>query len=138
MLTVRLLLASWTPLTSPLSSLLMVRLLPTMASRPSTSRVRTTTWSPTAVPPRNGMSNPPLLMPPLRQELMLYISGKEYGARKYAENFTIEEIEYAIKNARAGDVIILAGKGHETEQIFADRTVHFDEREIVREILRGM
>ena len=49
-----------------------------------------------------------------------------------------EAIEYAIKNARPGDVIILAGKGHETEQIFADRTVHFDEREIVRDILRGM
>lgn len=49
-----------------------------------------------------------------------------------------EAIEYAIKNAREGDVIILAGKGHETEQIFADRTIHFDEREIVREILRGI
>ena len=49
-----------------------------------------------------------------------------------------EAIEYAIKNALPGDVIILAGKGHETEQIFADRTVHFDEREIVREILRGI
>lgn len=47
-------------------------------------------------------------------------------------------IEYAIKNARSGDVIILAGKGHETEQIFKDRTVHFDEREIVREILASM
>ena len=49
-----------------------------------------------------------------------------------------QAIEYAIKNAQPGDVIILAGKGHETEQIFADRTVHFDEREIVREILRGI
>ncbi len=49
-----------------------------------------------------------------------------------------EAIEYAIKNAKSGDVIILAGKGHETEQIFKDRTVHFDEREVVREILGGM
>lgn len=49
-----------------------------------------------------------------------------------------EAIKYALENARAGDVIILAGKGHETEQIFADRTIHFDEREIVNEILRGM
>lgn len=47
-----------------------------------------------------------------------------------------EAIEYAIKNALPGDVIILAGKGHETEQIFADKTVHFDEREIVKEILK--
>ena len=49
-----------------------------------------------------------------------------------------QAIEFAIKNARAGDVIILAGKGHETEQIFADRTIHFDEREIVRDILKEM
>ena len=49
-----------------------------------------------------------------------------------------EAIEYALKNAQPGDVIILAGKGHEVEQIFADRTIHFDEREIVREILKGM
>ena len=47
-------------------------------------------------------------------------------------------IEYALKNARPGDVIVLAGKGHETEQILKDRTVPFDEREIVREILNTM
>ena len=46
-----------------------------------------------------------------------------------------QAIEYAILNAQPGDVIILAGKGHETEQIFKDRTVHFDEREVVREAL---
>lgn len=44
-------------------------------------------------------------------------------------------IEYAIRNAKPGDVIILAGKGHETYQIFKDRTVHFDEREVVAEVL---
>jgi len=47
-------------------------------------------------------------------------------------------IEYALKNARPGDVIILAGKGHETEQVLKDRTIPFDEREIVREILNTM
>ena len=46
-----------------------------------------------------------------------------------------EAIHYAIKNARPGDVIILAGKGHETYQIFKDKTVHFDEREVVKEAL---
>lgn len=49
-----------------------------------------------------------------------------------------EAIAYALRNARPGDVIILAGKGHETEQIFKDRVVPFDEREIVREILADM
>ena len=47
-------------------------------------------------------------------------------------------IEYALRNARPGDVIILAGKGHETEQILKDRTIPFDERKIVREILDQM
>ena len=46
-----------------------------------------------------------------------------------------EAIHWAVKNAQPGDVIILAGKGHETYQIFKDKTIHFDEREVVREAL---
>ena len=46
-----------------------------------------------------------------------------------------EAIRHAIINARPGDIIVLAGKGHETYQIFKDKTIHFDEREVVREIL---
>jgi UDP-N-acetylmuramoyl-L-alanyl-D-glutamate--2,6-diaminopimelate ligase len=38
-------------------------------------------------------------------------------------------------NAKPGDLIILAGKGHETYQIFKDKTIHFDEREVVKEII---
>jgi len=49
-----------------------------------------------------------------------------------------EAIKYAVKNAQPGDVIILAGKGHETYQIFKDKTVHFDEREVVREALEEL
>ena len=46
-----------------------------------------------------------------------------------------EAIHWAIAHAQPGDVIILAGKGHETYQILKDRTIHFDEREVVREAL---
>jgi UDP-N-acetylmuramyl-tripeptide synthetase len=46
-----------------------------------------------------------------------------------------EAIEYALKSGKKGDVIILAGKGHETYQIIKGRTFHFDEKEIVAEIL---
>jgi len=46
-----------------------------------------------------------------------------------------EAIRYALENAKKDDVIILAGKGHETYQILKDRTIHFDEKEIVAEIL---
>lgn len=43
-----------------------------------------------------------------------------------------EAIEYAVKNARRGDVIILAGKGHERYEIDKTGKRPFDEREIVR------
>lgn len=46
-----------------------------------------------------------------------------------------EAISYALKHAQPGDVVILAGKGHETYQILKDRTIHFDEKEIVSELL---
>lgn len=49
-----------------------------------------------------------------------------------------EAIEYAIKNAKANDIILLAGKGHETYQILGKDKIHFDEREIVDEILKGV
>lgn len=48
-----------------------------------------------------------------------------------------EGIEAAIGMARSGDVVVIAGKGHEDYQIFADRTIHFDDREVAREVLAG-
>lgn len=45
-------------------------------------------------------------------------------------------IKRAIEIARAGDVIVIAGKGHEDYQVLKDKTIHFDEREIVSEILK--
>lgn len=47
----------------------------------------------------------------------------------------IEAINYAIENAMENDIIILAGKGHETYQILADKTIHLDEREVVADAL---
>ncbi|HEX2937670.1 MAG TPA: UDP-N-acetylmuramoyl-L-alanyl-D-glutamate--2,6-diaminopimelate ligase [Ruminiclostridium sp.] len=49
-----------------------------------------------------------------------------------------EAIEYAIKNARKDDCIVLAGKGHEDYQILPTGRIHFDEREVVAEILKDM
>jgi UDP-N-acetylmuramoyl-L-alanyl-D-glutamate--2,6-diaminopimelate ligase len=46
-------------------------------------------------------------------------------------------ITRAINEARAGDIVILAGKGHETYQVLADKTIPFDDREVAREVLRG-
>lgn len=46
-----------------------------------------------------------------------------------------EAIKFAIDNAMTDDIIVLAGKGHETYQILADGKIHFDEREVVRAAL---
>ena len=57
--------------------------------------------------------------------------------RTIVEPDRAEAIRKAIEEAHAGDIVILAGKGHETYQIFRDRTIHFDDREVAREALRA-
>ncbi len=47
-----------------------------------------------------------------------------------------EAIAYALSHAEADDVIVLAGKGHETYQILNTGKIHFDEREVVYELLQ--
>ena len=46
-------------------------------------------------------------------------------------------IARALKEAREGDLVILAGKGHETYQVLKDKTIPFDDRVVAREVLRG-
>lgn len=47
-----------------------------------------------------------------------------------------DAIRSAIELARPGDIVLIAGKGHETTQQFHDRTVHFDDREEAARALR--
>jgi UDP-N-acetylmuramoyl-L-alanyl-D-glutamate--2,6-diaminopimelate ligase len=46
-------------------------------------------------------------------------------------------IARALKEARQDDIVILAGKGHETYQVLKDRTIPFDDRVVAKEVLRG-
>ena len=44
-------------------------------------------------------------------------------------------IEYALDHAKKNDIILLAGKGHETYQVLGKDTIKFDEKEIVQKLL---
>lgn len=47
-----------------------------------------------------------------------------------------EAIKSAIRDAKTDDVVIIAGKGHETYQILRDQTIRFDDREVAREAIK--
>ena len=47
-------------------------------------------------------------------------------------------IELAIRDARPGDVVVIAGKGHETTQTIGDIATPFDDRAVAREVLAGL
>jgi UDP-N-acetylmuramoyl-L-alanyl-D-glutamate--2,6-diaminopimelate ligase len=46
-----------------------------------------------------------------------------------------QAIADAIASAGSGDVVVIAGKGHEATQEFADHTIEFDDRVVAREVL---
>ena len=48
-----------------------------------------------------------------------------------------EAIEKAIREARAGDLVLIAGKGHEKYQVIGERTLPFDDVEVTRGALAG-
>jgi UDP-N-acetylmuramoyl-L-alanyl-D-glutamate--2,6-diaminopimelate ligase len=55
-----------------------------------------------------------------------------------AEPDRAKAIAHALGEAKAGDVVLLAGKGHETYQILKDRTIDFDDRETARQVLQSL
>ena len=63
------------------------------------------------------------------------LAGASPGALLSVPDRT-EAIRTALLAARPGDCVLIAGKGHETSQIFSDRTVSYDERIVAREILK--
>ena len=60
------------------------------------------------------------------------------GADAEVEPDRREAIARAVGEADEGDVVVIAGKGHEQGQQFADRTIPFDDREVAREALRRL
>ncbi len=78
---------------------------------------------------------------PRSEDPLKIISDIIVGLQKTAGKYLIEPdrekaIGMAMDEARAGDIVLLAGKGHENYQILADRTLEFDDREMARRALR--
>ena len=60
------------------------------------------------------------------------------GTEYLVEPDRARAVRLAIEGARPGDIVLLAGKGHETYQVLRDRTIDYDDREEARRVLRGL
>lgn len=79
---------------------------------------------------------------PRQEDPLKIISDIVVGLQKSSGKYLIEPdrekaIGMAMDEARAGDIVLLAGKGHETYQVLADRTLDWDDREVARNALRA-
>jgi UDP-N-acetylmuramoyl-L-alanyl-D-glutamate--2,6-diaminopimelate ligase len=78
---------------------------------------------------------------PRKEDPLRIMNDVVVGLQKANANYQIEPdretaIAKALAEAQAGDIVLLAGKGHENYQILADRTFAFDDREVARAVLR--
>ncbi|MDH5466980.1 MAG: UDP-N-acetylmuramoyl-L-alanyl-D-glutamate--2,6-diaminopimelate ligase, partial [Candidatus Aminicenantes bacterium] len=79
---------------------------------------------------------------PRSEDPLAIISDIEAGIKKTGtKNYQIipdrrEAIEQALSLAAKGDYILVAGKGHEDYQIIKDKILHFDDAEVIQEILQ--
>jgi UDP-N-acetylmuramoyl-L-alanyl-D-glutamate--2,6-diaminopimelate ligase len=64
------------------------------------------------------------------------MSGVGPDARVLRESDRRLAIALAIENASAGDVVVVAGKGHESTQTVGELVIPFDDRVIAKELLR--
>ncbi len=80
---------------------------------------------------------------PRSEDPLRIIADAVVGLQRATDRYAVEPdrgnaIRRALEEAHDGDLVLLAGKGHETYQVLADRTFHFDDREVAREILSGL
>jgi len=76
-----------------------------------------------------------------RSEDPMAIIAEAVAGAPAAGNLVVEEdresaIRMALRGAAAGDLVVIAGKGHETGQTVGDQTLPFDDRDVARRLLR--
>ena len=76
------------------------------------------------------------------ENVMDIIEDIKVGINKTGGQYVVvpdrtDAIRYCIENARSGDIIVLAGKGHEDYQDKNGKKTHYDEREVIADILNG-
>jgi len=81
-------------------------------------------------------SDNPRLEDPLKIISDVVVGMQKSGGKYMIEPDRGKAVALAIDEAQAGDIVLLAGKGHEDYQVFADHTLHFDDREEARKALR--
>jgi UDP-N-acetylmuramoyl-L-alanyl-D-glutamate--2,6-diaminopimelate ligase len=79
---------------------------------------------------------------PRSEDPLAIMNDAMVGVRRFdtphvAEPDREKAIKRAIEEAGANDVVLIAGKGHETYQILGPRTIDFDDREVARRVLRA-
>ncbi len=76
---------------------------------------------------------------PRAEKLAQIFSDMQPGVKDAAKITFVEDrrraISLALDAAREGDCLLIAGKGHETYQEFADTIIPFDDRQVVRELI---
>ena len=80
---------------------------------------------------------------PRSEDPVLIMNDAIVGLQKTSNPYFAEvdremAIRKALEAAHEGDVVVLAGKGHETYQVLKEQAIPFDDREVARRVLRAM
>jgi UDP-N-acetylmuramoyl-L-alanyl-D-glutamate--2,6-diaminopimelate ligase len=73
---------------------------------------------------------------PKREDGLKILQQIEQGLRETTQQYQViphrpDAIQHALSIAKAGDCVLVAGKGHETTQIFSDRTLPFNDTDFL-------
>ncbi len=79
---------------------------------------------------------------PRSEDPITIINDAMVGVRRTDTRHAVEPdrekaIRLAMNEALPGDIVLIAGKGHETYQVLRDKTIDFDDREVARRILKS-